>query len=354
MRSRRKIQHIQHVLQGILQEADFSGIRILHNCIPGTSGDADLRCEVAGFSLALPFFFNALTGGAPETGEINRQLARICRHFKIPMAVGSQKAALEDFKLAKTYRVAREAYPGGLIFANLSAGCTLDEARQAVEMLEADALQLHLNAPQEVMMPEGDRDFEAWLDNIQTIASRLEVPVMVKETGFGMAAEQVEILASTGIRAVDVSGKGGTNFIAVEAARAGRDAGELAGWGIPTPLALLEALEGAGALDVMVSGGVNTPLSMIKSLALGARAVGLAALPLRLVLTEGPDRAVAALEEITADLRRCMTLLGAARVPDLRKVPLVILGETGEWMRARGFQPEKYARRDFRQLSCKG
>ena len=353
MRSRRKVEHIQHVLQEPLSNADFSDIRLLHNCLPGTSGSrVELGTKVAGLDLALPFFFNALTGGAAGTEEINHKLALASRHFRIPMAVGSQKAALEDPSLEGSYRIVRKTCPDGLIFANLSAGCSLEEARRAVDMLEADALQLHLNAPQEMVMPEGDRDFGGWLRNITEVTEGLKVPVIVKETGFGMAAEQVGMLAQAGVKAVDVSGRGGTNFINIEAGRAGLAAGELADWGIPTPLALLEALEGkSGTVDIIASGGVNTSLSMVKSLALGAAAVGLGALPLKLILREGVDRAVKELEEIIEGIKKYMALLGARTVTDLKQVPLVILGETGEWLRARGFPSHKYARRDFRQLS---
>ncbi len=352
MRSRRKAQHIRHVVGGSLKSADFSDIRILHNCLPGTTHDVDMTCKMAGLTLAAPFFVNAITGGARESEEINGKLALLCRHFHIPMALGSQKAALDDASLERTYKVVRDVYPDGIILANVSAGCSLQEARLAADMLQADALQLHLNAPQEMVMQEGDKVFHDWAKNIREICSYIQVPVIVKETGFGMAAEQVRILAEAGVRAVDISGRGGTNFITIEAERAGVPAGEMEDWGIPTSIALVEALETAGEkMDVIASGGVNTPLSMLKCLALGACAVGLAALPLKLVCQEGVEGAIMSLEQMLRDIKAYMALLGARNVRDLAHVPLVITGDTHRWLKSRGFEPEKYAGRDFRQLS---
>ena len=352
MRSRRKTEHIQHVLRDSLTHADFSDIRILHNCLPGTSKNVDVTCKVAGFSIAAPFFLNAITGGAFETEEVNEKLALLSKHLKIPMALGSQKAALDTAALEKTYQVVRNVCPDGILFANVSAKSTVEAAAQAVQMINADALQLHLNAPQEAVMREGDREFSPWAAKIAGICQAVQVPVIVKETGFGMAAEQVRLLAEAGAAAVDVSGTGGTNFIKIEAERAGIDAGELANWGIPTPIALLEALEAVeGKADIIASGGVNTSLAIIKSLAMGASAVGLAALPLQLVLQEGVNEAIAHLEGLLQEIRMMMALLGAENISDLQKVPLVIQGDTYRWLKSRGFQPEKYARREFQQLS---
>lgn len=352
MRSRRKTEHIHHVLRGSLTHADFSDIRILHNCLPGTHNHVDLTCKMAGFSMAAPFFLNAITGGAFETEEINGKLALLSRHLNIPMAVGSQKAALETETLEKTYQIVRKVYPEGVIFANLSAGSTLQEALRAVEMLKADALQLHVNAPQEAVMQEGDRSFAPWAANIKKICQGVQVPVIIKETGFGMAAEQVGLLVEAGVAAVDVSGTGGTNFIGIEGERAGIDVGELRDWGIPTPIALLEALAAVeGKIDVIASGGVNTSLNIVKSLTLGASVVGLAALPLHLVMKEGVEGAVVHLQGLLKEIRRYMALLGAQKIPDLKNVPLVILGDTYRWLKSRGFEPEQYARREFRQLS---
>jgi isopentenyl-diphosphate Delta-isomerase len=352
MRSRRKTEHIQHVLRSSLAHADFSDIRMLHNCLPGTQRDVNLTTEVAGFSIAAPLFLNAVTGGAFETEEVNAKLALLGKRLNIPMALGSQKAALDDAALERTYQVVRSVYPEGILFANVSAKSTVEEALRAVGMINADALQLHLNAPQEAVMGEGDREYSPWAATIRKICKEVQVPVIVKETGFGMATEQARLLVEAGAAAVDVSGTGGTNFIRIEAERAGIDAGELAYWGIPTPIALLEVLEAVeGKADVIASGGINTSLSIVKSLSMGASAVGIAALPLRLVMQEGVDGATAHLEGLLQEIRTIMAILGAETIPDLRKVPLVIQGNTYRWLKSRGFQPEKYARREFHQLS---
>ena len=353
MRSKRKADHIRHVLENPLTQADYSDICILHNCLPKTKVDTiNLASKLAGFTMAAPFFFNALTGGVAEAADINRGLARLAKHFNVPMAVGSQKAALDNPKLAYTYKVVRDVYPQGIIFANISANSSVADATAAVEMIQADALQIHLNAPQEAMMSEGDRDFSDFKENIGRICKTLNVPVIVKETGFGMAGEQAGILSKLGARALDVGGRGGTNFIEIEAARKGIRPGELRNMGMATPVSLIETLEAVGVdVDVVASGGVNSSHSIVASLCLGACAVGLAALPLKLLIQEGYDGGIEALEALLLEVKTHMALLGAKGVADLENVPLILQGDLYLWLTLRGCKPEKYARRNFNKLS---
>ncbi|HHX76722.1 MAG TPA: type 2 isopentenyl-diphosphate Delta-isomerase, partial [Firmicutes bacterium] len=189
-RSKRKLDHLEEVLKRPLNNADFSGVRYVHNSLPEVDLKlVDLKTNLAGINLATPFFINAITGGAAETLDVNKKLALLCKELNMPLAVGSQAAALENPRLRRTYTIVREIYPEGIIFANISPAAGLEGAKAAVQMLAADALQIHLNAPQEIVMEEGERDFRGWRRNIREICSGLEVPVIVKETGFGMSFE---------------------------------------------------------------------------------------------------------------------------------------------------------------------
>jgi isopentenyl-diphosphate delta-isomerase len=228
--------------------------------------------------------------------------------------------------------------PHGLVIANVGAGAAVDDARRAEAMLEAGALQLHLNAPQELVMPEGDRDFRGQLARIAELVQKLEVPIIVKECGFGISRETARQLHGVGVRAIDVSGRGGTNFAWIEGQRGGEklDPG-LEAWGIPTAAALAEvaALELPG-LDLIASGGITYGSEAAKAFALGAGAVGVAGALLRRLQTGGVDEARAYLTGLLADLTRSLLLCGARRVGDLRRRPAVVTGAIGEWCRLRG------------------
>jgi len=290
---------------------------------------------------------NAMTGGSPSVTAINVDLASLAARLRLAMAVGSQTAGLKDPAVEESYRVVRRENPRGVVIANLSAATGLDEARRAVEMLEADLLQLHLNAPQELVMAEGDRDFRGQLARIAELVAALPIPVIVKECGFGVSRETARQLYEVGVRALDVSGRGGTNFAWIEARRHGEplDPG-LEQWGIPTAASLTEvAALALPGLDLVASGGVTFGSQAAKALALGAAAVGVAGAVLRRHQAGGVAAAEQYLEALLTDLARAMLLCGAASVAGTRLCPVVITGETGVWCRLRGVDLEQLARR---------
>jgi len=325
--------------------ADFS---LVHNCLPDLAwADVDLATSVAGIPLRHPLIINAITGGAADVTGVNAQLAELARRTGAAMAVGSQYAALEDPAVRESYEVVRRVNPDGVVFANLGAHATPAEAAAAVEMVAAAALQIHLNVAQELTMPEGDRDFRGYRENIAAIAAAAAVPVIVKEVGAGIAREQAAELVAAGVRAIDVGGMGGTNFPAIEAAR-GRVAlpDDTLTWGIPTAVSAAEVAAVLPAdVDLVVSGGIRTPLEAVKALAIGGRAVGIAAPAVKRLQTEGLAAAVAWLEEFLAGMRRYMLLTGADRVSRLRAVPVVITGKSREWLAVRGVDVAGYAGR---------
>ena len=349
-RQSRKAEHLKQalVLADGPVETGFADLTLVHNCIPETDGaSVALTTECAGFHLPHPVIINAMTGGAPELAVVNARLAEIACRTQSVLAVGSQYAAIEFPAVAESFAVVRRLNPDGIIWANIGAYADAEAAKQVVDMIRADALQVHLNAAQEAFMAEGDGDYTGWLRHIEELVCCLSVPVIVKETGCGMAMEQVRLLSAIGVKAIDVGGAGGTNFIAIESARTDIPAPEeFQTWGIPTAISALEASEVLPpGVDLIVSGGVRTPLDALKSFAVGAAAVGVAAPFLRLSEGDGVEAAVQWLENYLQKVKKGLLMLGHGKPQDLATHPLVITGQVAQWLRARGISPEKFGRR---------
>lgn len=297
----------------------------------GTSASADATSAstsilTPSFLWRSPMYINAMTGGSSNAQKINAQLARVAAKTGVAIASGSLSAALQNNALSDTFSVIRSENPRGFVMANVSAGTSASDAMRAVGMLQANALQVHLNAAQELVMPEGDRDFRNWLKNIeQSVRSceRVRVPVVVKETGCGMTARDVLRLRNIGVRAVDVSGRGGTNFVTIENARRSRGGYDyLADWGLTTVESLIDiqkcdALK-ADPVEIFASGGVRTPLDVVRALALGASAVGVAGEFLHTLMHEGEDALLQQILDWQEQIRVIMALLGCKSVADLR------------------------------------
>lgn len=350
----RKDQHLGLANQQYTNQPakDFRETLFVHHSLPQTKVEqVDLSTKVAGLEFPFPFFINAMTGGSQKTGEVNRLLG-IMGHFgKIPLASGSVSAAIKDPTVAKTFSVMRRENPNGIIFANLGAHHNLDNAKRAVDLLEANAIQIHVNAPQEIVMPEGDKDFTMWLNNIEVLVTKLDVPVIVKEVGFGMSRETIRQLASIGVETVDVSGTGGTDFARIEnARRTFNDYDYLEGWGQSTVVSLVEAmsLPEHKRPALIASGGVKTPLDIVKSLALGADLVGLSNYFLQYVKDGKGDRFDEGLQAITLFQRQIseiMTMLGARTIIELRQKDIILAPDVRNWCEARAIDWKSYANR---------
>ncbi|TYP59866.1 type 2 isopentenyl-diphosphate Delta-isomerase [Thermosediminibacter litoriperuensis] len=342
-RSRRKKEHIRYslMLEKRLERNVFSDITLLHNCLSEVNLDEiDISTNLQNLRLEKPIIINAITGGFSFARTINRELAKIAREFGFAMAVGSQRIAINDKSAQASFKVVREENPEGLIFANIGADASLEEVAEVVGMIDADAVQIHLNTPQEIVMAEGRKCFSGTVENIKRIAAGVKVPVIVKEVGFGMAREEARILVDCGIKIIDVGGAGGTDFIAIENLRNRKDAvNTLEGWGIPTPVSLIEVISEIGdRADIIASGGLKTGLDVAKSLALGARAAGLAGTVLYKLLKGGSAALRKYLCQVERELRYSMAMVGAKNLSDLRKRPLIIGGKTYNWLKFRGIQ----------------
>lgn len=352
----RKNDHIKLACKQYKSRADagFEAVRFIPNALPQLAlSDVDTSVSVLGAAekWADPLYINAMTGGSKNGENINASLARVAAKTGVAMACGSLSAALKNPQLAGTFSVIRRFNPHGFVMANVSAGAAAEQAIKAVEILQANALQIHLNAAQELVMSEGDRDFSAWLSNIEAIVSALDsmkVPVVVKETGCGMSARDVLRLQNVGVRAVDVGGRGGTNFVAIENARrgGGRSYEFLDSWGLTTVESLLDiarcdeilcdscdfgdsAVAGDSCdsvrMQVFASGGVRTPLDVVRALKLGASAVGVAGDFLHTLTCGGMDALVEQIEDWKTQIRVIMALLGCRNIADLRKNSRILI-----------------------------
>ncbi len=351
LRSNRKLDHIRHALDlppgpGT---TGFEDIHLLHRCLPELAWEeVELSTSFLGLSLSAPLIINALTGGARDVTDINASLARVAAEMGIGLAVGSQRAALEDPGLEDTYRVVRRENPQGVILANVGAHTAPADACRAVEMIDADLLQVHLNPAQELVMPEGERDFRGLLANIGDIIATVKVPVIVKEVGFGMAPQDSLALVQAGCKGIDIGGKGGTNFIAIEEARRRDTCGQgLLEWGIPTGISLLETINILQGQNVVViaSGGIKTSTDIAKCLALGAGAVGIAGRFLHILIKKGEEELKGAIKVLKQELKMLLILTGTATPAAMKSIPLVITGRTAAWLRARGISVETFASR---------
>jgi isopentenyl-diphosphate delta-isomerase len=328
---RRKADHIRINLHADVEargiDAGFDDYRFVHQALPELDLDAvDTSVVVLGRRLAAPLLISSMTGGAPEAGRINRGLAEVAHARGLAMGLGSGRVLLEHPEVLDTFDV-RPLAPDALLLANLGAvqlnrGTTADDCRRLVSLLGADALVLHLNPLQEALQPEGDACFAGLLGRIEALCGCLEVPVVVKEVGWGIAPDTVRQLVDAGVAAIDVAGAGGTSWSEVERHRiqdavSARVAAGFAGWGIPTAEALRLARAAAPTSTIVASGGVRTGIDVAKAIALGADLAGMAG-PFLRAAAHGVEAAGDLAAELTGVLRVAMFCVGAATVADLQ------------------------------------
>lgn len=323
----------------------FDDVTFVHHALAGIDrSDVSLATRFGGIEWKVPLYINAMTGGSTRTGAINRDLAIAARETGVPIATGSMSAYFADDAVADTFSVMRRVNPDGFIMANINANASVEKARQAIDLLRADALQIHLNVIQETVMPEGDRSFASWGPQIEKIAAGVDVPVMVKEVGFGLSRETVWTLQEMGVRVADVAGRGGTNFARIENDRRGHaDYSYLNGWGQSAPACLLDAQD--AGIPVLASGGVRNPLDAARGLALGAAAVGASGGFLRTVLDGGVSALISQISAWLDQLEALMTALGARTPSDLTRCDVLVHGDLRAFCADRGIETRRLATR---------
>nr|WP_041238404.1 type 2 isopentenyl-diphosphate Delta-isomerase [Gloeothece citriformis] len=286
----RKADHLRVCLEEDVQfqrvTSGFENYRFTHCCLPEFDRkDINLQTRFLGKELGYPLLISSMTGGTELARLVNTRLATVAQRYGLAMGVGSQRIALEQPQLASTFAV-RSFAPNILLLANLGAvqlnyGCGVKECLHLIEILEADALILHLNPLQECVQSKGDTNFRGLLAKIAQLCQQLPVPVVVKEVGNGISAPMAKQLIEAGVAAIDVAGAGGTSWAKVESQRAKdkkqRRLGQVfAEWGIPTAECITTIREMFPTIPLIASGGIKNGLDVAKALALGADLVGLA------------------------------------------------------------------------------
>jgi isopentenyl-diphosphate delta-isomerase len=341
----RKSQHLDLVQRREVEpegtDTLLSCVRLVHRATPELAlDDVDLSAQLCGKALRAPLMVVGMTGGTERAGRINRDLAAVAQEMGVAFGVGSMRILLDQPDLLSTFAVKPSRPP--LLLANLGAQQLVQRgtgaALRLIEMLGADGIAIHLNAAQELVQADGDRDFRGCLDAIATLVGEIGPDrVIVKETGCGIGPAVVRELARRGVRAVDVSGAGGTSWPRVEQLRAkdgaSRDLGELlSDWGIPTAACVAAARSAAPDAKIIASGGLRSGLDAGRALALGADVAGFALPLVRAQQQGGIDAARAALSGLLAALKAAFLLCGARNLAALRASRPVILEPLRTWM----------------------
>ena len=287
----RKDDHIRYALKYQSPYNSFDDMELIHKSLPTYDLDQiDLSTHFAGRDCDFPFYINAMTGGSAKGGAVNRKLAEVASRTGILMVTGSYSAALKG-EAPESFDY-RQEFPDLDLATNIGVDKSVDLGIKTVEAMNPVFLQLHVNLMQELLMPEGERIFHTWKENVAAYAQNIEVPLVLKEVGFGMDVETIRYAMSQGIKTVDISGRGGTSFAYIENSRGGnRD--YLNDWGQSTVQTLLQAQDLRDNVEILASGGVRNPLDMVKCLVLGAKGVGLSRTVLELVERYPVDKVVA-------------------------------------------------------------
>ena len=331
---RRKAEHLRINLEQDVDSALETGLdrlRFTHEALPELSlEEISTNLELFGRRLAAPLLISSMTGGTDEAASINHHLSEAAAATGIAMGVGSQRAAIERPELAASFQIRRHA-PDVLLFANLGAvqlnyGYGLDECRRAIDMIEADALILHLNPLQEALQQGGNTDFGRLAPRITEICRGVGVPVVAKEVGWGISERTARLLTECGIAAIDVAGAGGTSWSQVEMRRAPDKfmrqlAAAFVAWGIPTAESIVQVRQAAPGVHIFASGGLRDGIDVAKCIALGATLGGMAG-PFLKAAAESTERAVDAIKLVLQQLRITMFSVGAADLARLQSTAL--------------------------------
>jgi isopentenyl-diphosphate delta-isomerase len=345
----RKLEHIRIILKEDVSHhvsTWFEYVHLIHNSLPELSLDKiDMTTDFLGRRFSYPILIDSMTGGVRGTEKINRALAELAAEYKIPISCGSEKAAIKDPSVRHTYRVIRDVSSDIYLIGNIGAHDLKEDpkriAEEAVSIIDADALAIHLNPLQEAIQT-GSVDYENVIRVIEKTVDYLDVPVIVKETGAGISFGVAKILESIGVSAINIAGVGGTSWSAVEAKRHLSGGNKLYAsvgetfwdWGIPTAASLIEVVNSTD-IPIIASGGIRNGLDILKSLVLGANLVGMAA-PFLKALYEGEDGLRFFIEKVILELKIGMLLVGSPSVSALNEVQYVLLSPLKDWAIQRG------------------
>ncbi|KXT74784.1 Isopentenyl-diphosphate delta-isomerase, FMN-dependent [Streptococcus sp. DD10] len=324
----RKDEHIYYALKQKSNYNSFDEIELIHRSLPEYDlEEIDLSTYFAGRDWEYPFYINAMTGGSKQAEVINRKLAMIAEKCGILFVTGSYSAALKNSE-DQSFAV-RNSHPNLLLATNLGIDKPIEMGLRTVKEMDPIFLQVHVNLMQELLMPEGERVFHDWKQHLAEYARNFPVPVVLKEVGFGMDIRTIELASNLGIQTFDISGRGGTSFAYIENCRGGnRD--YLNDWGQSTVQTLLNASDWVDRVEILASGGVRNPLDIVKSLVLGAKAVGLSRTILELTTKYPVEQIIEIIENWKKDIRIIMCALSCKNLKELREIDYLLYGKLAQ------------------------
>ncbi|KRL63636.1 type 2 isopentenyl-diphosphate Delta-isomerase [Lactobacillus psittaci] len=321
--SQRKEEHLALAKKYFeIKANDFDRVQLMRPALPESYvNKSSITYELLGKKVHAPFYINAMTGGSAKSKEINRAIGKASRIGQIPFATGSSSILAKEKEQLASFYVARQENPDGLFFANVNPNTPAKIAREIVKELDADALQIHINAVQELAMPEGDRDFR-WLDKLKAIRDIVDVPVIIKEVGFGFDQASIKLLKKNDFNLIDLGGAGGTNFAQIENARAKHPLPYLDELGLSTVKSAIFAKD--AEINFFASGGVRNALDILKCLVLGAKSVGIANLFLQVYENSGENGLVEQVLRLEAELAGLFALFGINHVEEAKNIKYVL------------------------------
>ncbi|SEI54480.1 type 2 isopentenyl-diphosphate Delta-isomerase [Streptococcus equinus] len=324
----RKDEHIKYALKYQSPYNSFDEMELIHHSLPDYDlGEIDLHTHFAGRDFDYPFYINAMTGGSEKAKAVNHKLAQVAQATGLVMVTGSYSAALKNPQ-DDSYP-SKKDYPDLLLATNLGIDKPYELGLQTVDEMQPIFLQVHVNLMQELLMPEGEREFRSWKKNLENYATKMPVPVVLKEVGFGMDLKTIQMAHAFGIKTFDISGRGGTSFAFIENQRGG-DRSYLNEWGQTTVQSLLNLQDFVDTVEILASGGVRHPLDMVKCFVLGAKGVGLSRTVLELVEKYPVEQVVDIVNGWKDDLRLIMCALNCKTIADLRNVDYLLYGKLSE------------------------
>lgn len=324
----RKDEHIKYALKYQSPYNSFDNMELIHHSLPDYDlSEIDLHTHFAGRDFEFPFYINAMTGGSEKGRAVNQKLAQIAQATGLVMVTGSYSAALKN-PHDDSYPN-KEKFPELLLATNIGIDKPYELGLQTIHEMQPIFLQVHVNLMQELLMPEGEREFRQWKENLADYATKMPVPVILKEVGFGMDLKTIEMAHKLGIKTVDISGRGGTSFAYIENQR-GHNRSYLDEWGQSTVQTLLNAQPMIDKIELLASGGVRHPLDIVKCLVLGAKAVGVSRAILELVEKYSVEEVIIIINGWKDDLRLIMCALNCKTIAELRQVDYLLYGKLNE------------------------
>ena len=324
----RKDEHIKYALKYQSPYNSFDDIELIHHSLPDYDlSEIDLHTHFAERDIEFPFYINAMTGGSEKGRAVNQKLAQIAQATGLVMVTGSYSAALKN-PHDDSYP-SKEEFPELLLATNIGIDKPYELGLQTIHEMQPIFLQVHVNLMQELLMPEGEREFRQWKENLADYATKMPAPVILKEVGFGMDLKTIEMAHKLGIKTVDISGRGGSSFAYTENQR-GHNRSYLDEWGQSRVQTRLNAQPMIDKIEILASGGVRHPLDIVKCLVLGAKAVGLSRAILELVEKYSVEEVITIINGWKDDLRLIMCALNCKTIAELRQVDYLLYGKLNE------------------------